>query len=69
MKVVFRQGFSKTFAKLSRKKKNNSLYKMIHIYIINTEYKFLQCNLDMYMNFRQNFSQKKKFFRHFRKKL
>ena len=46
----WRSSFAKALAKLSpnfREKSPNSFYKMIHIYIINTKYKYLQCNLDM----------------------
>ena len=46
----WRSSFAKALAKLSpnfREKSPNSFYKMIHIYIINTMYKYLQCNLDM----------------------
>ena len=36
---------------------------------MNNKYKYVQCKFrHVYMNFRQNFSQKKKIFRHFRKK-
>ena len=46
----WRSSFAKALAKLSpnfREKSPNSFYKMIHIYIINIKYKYLQCNLDM----------------------
>ena len=46
----WRSSFAKALAKLSpnfREKSPNSFYKMIHIYKINTKYKYLQCNLDM----------------------
>ena len=59
----WRSSFAKALAKLSpnfREKSPNSFYKMIHIYIINTKYKYLQCKIrHVYMNFRQNFRQKK----------
>ena len=68
-----RPSFAKALAKLSpnfREKSPNSFYNMKHYYIINTKYKYVQCKFrHVYMNFRQNFSQKKFFFRHFRKKL
>ena len=69
----WRSSFAKALAKLSpnfREKSPNSFYKMIHIYIINTKYKYLQCNLDMCTwTFAKTFARKKKIFRHFRKKL
>ena len=43
----WRSSFAKALAKLSpnfREKSPNSFYRMIHIYIINTKYKYLQCN-------------------------
>ena len=46
----WRSSFAKALAKLSpnfREKFPNSFYKMMHIYKINTKYKYLQCNLDM----------------------
>ena len=46
----WRSSFAKALAKLSpnfREKSPNSFYKMIHIYKINTKYKYLQCNLDI----------------------
>ena len=62
MKVIFSQGFSKTFAKLSRKI-SNSFYKMIHFYTLNNKYLYLQCKIrHVYMNFRQNFRKKKNTF-------
>ena len=48
--LKWRSTFAKALAKLSpnfREKSPNSFYKMIHIYIINTKYQYLQCNLDM----------------------
>ena len=47
----WRSSFAKALAKLSpnfREKSPNSFYKMIHIYKINTKYKYLQCNLDIF---------------------
>ena len=59
----WRSSFAKALAKLSpnfREKSPNSFYRMIHIYIRNTKYKYLQCKIrHVYMNFRQNFRQKK----------
>ena len=58
----WRSSFAKALAKLSpnfREKSPNSFYKMIHIYIINTKYKYLQCNLDMYTwTFAKTFAKK-----------
>ena len=59
----WRSSFAKALAKLSpnfRDKSPNSSYKMIHIYIINTKYKYLQCNLDMCTwTFAKTFAKKK----------
>ena len=60
----WRSSFAKALAKLSpnfREKIPNSFYKMIHIYIINTKYKYLQCNLDMCTwTFAKTLARKKK---------
>ena len=62
----WRSSFAKALAKLSpnfREKSPNSFYKMIHIYIINTKYKYLQCNLDMCTwTFAKTLARKKKSF-------
>ena len=60
----WRSSFAKALAKLSpnfREKYPNSFYKMKHVYIINTKYKYLYTMQfrHVYMNFRQNFSRKK----------
>ena len=68
----WRSSFAKALAKLSpnfREKSPNSFYKMIHIYIISIQYKYLQCNLDMCTwTFAKTLARKKNF-RHFRKTL
>ena len=62
----WRSSFAKALAKLSpnfREKSPKSFYKMIHIYIINTKYKYLQCNLDMCTwTFAKTLARKKKSF-------
>ena len=61
----WRSSFDKALAKLSpnfREKSPNSFYKMIHIYIINTKNKYLQCNLDMCTwTFAKTFAKKNTF--------
>ena len=50
----WRSSFAKALAKLSpnfREKSPNSFYKMIHIYIINIKYKYLQCNFAQKITF------------------
>ena len=64
----WRSSFAKALAKLSpnfHEKSPNSFYNMIHItiYIINTKYKYLQCNLDMCTwTFAKTLARKKKSF-------
>ena len=62
----WRSSFAKALAKLSpnfRDKSPNSFYKMIHIYIITTKYKYLQCNLDMCTwTFAKTLARKKNYF-------
>ena len=62
----WRSSFAKALAKLSPnfcEKSPDSFYKMIHIYIINTKYKYLQCNLDMCTwTFAKTFARKKNTF-------